>query len=64
MLATLFGEISSVVADAEAYVADRYPADDFDEFTPNLTPEQVKHLAEKRKYADNASRLTAHRNII
>lgn len=48
MLAALFGEISGIVADAEVYLMDRYPADDFDEFTPNLTPEQGKHLAEKR----------------
>ncbi|KAJ7229930.1 hypothetical protein GGX14DRAFT_553432 [Mycena pura] len=48
MLAALFGEISSIVADAEAYLVDRYPEDDYDEFTPNLTLEQEKYLAEKR----------------
>lgn len=39
-LAVLFGEISTAVRDAEAYIAEgRFEEEDFDEFSPDLTDE-------------------------
>ncbi|KAJ7028906.1 hypothetical protein C8F04DRAFT_1289336 [Mycena alexandri] len=62
MLAMLFGEISTAVTDAEAYLADgRFDDDDFDEFTEDLTDEQLEHLAKKRECERN---LFAYQQIL
>jgi hypothetical protein len=50
MLAVLFGELPMIITDAETYlVKGRYPEDDFDEFSPDLAPEQEEYLDEKRE---------------
>ncbi|KAJ7017045.1 hypothetical protein C8F04DRAFT_1406333 [Mycena alexandri] len=62
MLAVLFGEISTTVTDAEAYIAEgRFEENDFDEFSPDLTDEQLEHLAEKRECERN---LVAYQQIL
>ncbi|KAJ6605729.1 hypothetical protein B0H10DRAFT_2228983 [Mycena sp. CBHHK59/15] len=49
-LAALFGEVSAIVTDAEAYELDPYPDDDdIDELSPDLTEAELKHLEEKRE---------------
>ncbi|KAJ6626161.1 hypothetical protein B0H10DRAFT_2185830 [Mycena sp. CBHHK59/15] len=48
-LAALFGEVSAIVTDTEAYELDPYPDDDdIDELSPDLTEAELKHLEEKR----------------
>ncbi|KAJ7762207.1 hypothetical protein B0H16DRAFT_1884180 [Mycena metata] len=62
MLAVLFGEISTTVTDAEAYIAEgRFEEDDFDEFSPDLSDEQLEHLAERRECERN---LVAYKQIL
>ncbi|KAF7365796.1 hypothetical protein MVEN_00453600 [Mycena venus] len=54
MLVALFGEISTIVTEAESYLKRRrYPEDDFDQFSVGLTPEQDEYLADKRKCERN-----------
>ncbi|KAF7341052.1 Alpha beta-hydrolase [Mycena sanguinolenta] len=50
MLVALFGEISHIVAAAESYLKDGQHSDDddFDQFTPHLTPEKWEYVTQKR----------------
>lgn len=49
MLAVLFGEISTVVTDAEAYMLEPFEDVDYDEFSNDLSQEQEEFLAAKRE---------------
>ncbi|KAJ7634277.1 hypothetical protein DFH06DRAFT_1336821 [Mycena polygramma] len=61
-LAALFGELPMIITEAESYLAKgRYPDDDFDEFTDELTDEEINYLAEKRECERN---LVAYEQIM
>ena len=49
MLCFLFGDVATVVAEAETYMLDRPEPLDFDMFTMGLTAEQEAELAKFRE---------------
>ncbi|KAF7358062.1 Alpha beta-hydrolase [Mycena venus] len=62
MLCALFGEIPTIITEAESYlVKGRYAEGDVDEFSPNLTPEQEEQLTVERECERN---LIAYQQIM
>ncbi|KAJ7736235.1 hypothetical protein DFH07DRAFT_966957 [Mycena maculata] len=53
-VAVLFGDIATIIADTQAYKKDPYTEDHgLNEFSKNITPEQLQWLADKRSAERN-----------